>query len=387
MWRRTGAIILTAGCFAALSSSLLCAADEPPAGTVTLPPALFSPGTADQVFEDPALRPADFPEFEAISSGIRSLESTLPADPTADGTPGQEIELVQYPLVDSAAREEDPAGRYAEPRWNPFPHLMSQLDALLKDQHGLKRKEVSAIVTTLPAGGDDLGITTLDVRGTMYFARLPIVQMTPRFGWHLLNGPVSTDVPSQLYDAGFDVSVYLPLAEKWSLTGTIGPSIFTDGQNVTSSSYRTTGLALGMYQWTPTTKFALGFVYLDREDIRAIPAAGVFYRPSEDLKIDLFFPRPKISYRLSQRENQERWIYLAGELGGGSWAVQRANGVNDVLSYRDLRLIAGYESVKKDVFRWLVEAGFAFNREVEYLSGIGNANQPATGLIRSGLAF
>ena len=55
-----------------------------------------------------------------------------------------------------------------------------------------------------------------------------------------------------------------------------------------------------------------------------------------------------------------------GELGGNIWAVKRADGSTDNLSYGDARVLVGYERklVGGVSHRW--EAGYVFNRELEY---------------------
>ena len=63
---------------------------------------------------------------------------------------------------------------------------------------------------------------------------------------------------------------------------------------------------------------------------------------------------------------------MSGELGGGSWAIERSTGADDVASYRDLRLITGIEVKFNDKSSWRVEGGYVFGRELEYVSKIGN---------------
>ncbi|SFI46796.1 DUF6268 family outer membrane beta-barrel protein [Planctomicrobium piriforme] len=380
--------LLISGCLALEWNSPALAQENPPAPaqhrqtlSISAHPSLFTTSELDIIFKEYGPPPGDVLVERHQKSGIDSADAT---DADLEAAP---LQQVQYPTDDSAARDEDPVGHYQEPRWNPFPFLTEQLACMPVEKRGLVIKERAVTMTVLPAGNSDFNISTLDVRGTAYLGQFPILQVTPRFGWHLLGGPGTTDVPPQLYDTGVDTTIFLPLSKQWSFLGGVGPSLFTDGQNLSSQAFRMTGRALGFYQWSETTKVAVGFIYLGREDLIALPAAGVFYKPNERVKAELFFPKPKVGYRIFANDGRERWCYLAGEFGGNSWAVERSDGSADVLTYRDYRLIAGFEQVDKEVRRWLVETGFVFGRRIEYESGIGDTNPGVTGMIRAGLVF
>jgi hypothetical protein len=84
----------------------------------------------------------------------------------------------------------------------------------------------------------------------------------------------------------------------------------------------------------------------------------------------------------------EWWVYVAGELGGGSWHFQRANGQDDAYDYNDLRLILGLEWKNQSVpgLGGYFEAGYAFNREIEYASNPG-FDPDDTVMLRGGVTF
>jgi hypothetical protein len=74
-------------------------------------------------------------------------------------------------------------------------------------------------------------------------------------------------------------------------------------------------------------------------------------------------------------DNRENWVYLVGEMGGGTWAVERPDGRDDLLTYRDLRLLFGWENIPPRPHplrppalgrRLQVEAGWVFGRELEF---------------------
>lgn len=61
--------------------------------------------------------------------------------------------------------------------------------------------------------------------------------------------------------------------------------------------------------------------------------------------------------------------YIAGELGGGTWAVERGE-LDDNATYRDLRLFVGLMDFSGDS---ALELGWAFDRSLEFRSGDGNS--------------
>ena len=98
----------------------------------------------------------------------------------------------------------------------------------------------------------------------------------------------------------------------------------------------------------------------------------------------------KLEFRQSsfnRTDRVERWMYLAGEFGGGSWAIERANGADDTVTLSDYRIIFGVESKYYNGPTWLFEAGYVFNREVEYESGIGDFNPDETMMVRFGYTY
>jgi hypothetical protein len=242
-------------------------------------------------------------------------------------------------------------------------------------------------VTWLPGDGDTLGMVDLEAQQTFLLPRTKGWMVSPAFSAHLLNGPTSTDLPPTLYGASVDIMWMKDLSPRWKLQLAVAPGIYSDFQNTGSNAYRTTGRAIATWQMDKTWQFAFGVVYLDRDDIAALPALGLVYTPSDDFKVEAIFPRPRVAWRTYFAEGDERWFYLAGELGGGSWAVVRESGADDTLTYSALRLLAGYEIKRKGRFSPRFEAGYVFNRQIEYESNIGNFDPSAAAMIRFGGSF
>ena len=338
--------------------------------------------------------------IEQVSAGESSEPDAEPAtdleseawDAAEQFSPGRFRDTVpiQYPLDDSAYEGEDPLGRDpqdSEGDWLESSVHRPEETLPLEDQPWVEWYKITLTAQTLPTGDAGLGITSLDLKGTLKFARLPFLFVSPRVGLHSLDGPSTTDLPPQLYDFSLDTTAYLPLNDRWTVIASVAPSLFGDLQ-ATKDSFRMAGRGIVLYRWSPQLQLTGGFLYLGRKDIAALPVAGFIYTPNEDVKFDIMFPKPKAAYRYTHDPERERWVYMTGELGGGSWAVRRASGADDVASYRDLQLLVGIEHKQPNALNWQLEAGYVFSRSVQYLSAPGVITSlPETAVLRVILSY
>ena len=65
------------------------------------------------------------------------------------------------------------------------------------------------------------------------------------------------------------------------------------------------------------------------------------------------------------------WAFIRGEVGGATWAIERATLTPDNATYFDLRLAMGLESIDASG-GGAIEIGYVFARELSYRSGVGN---------------
>jgi hypothetical protein len=74
-------------------------------------------------------------------------------------------------------------------------------------------------------------------------------------------------------------------------------------------------------------------------------------------------------------------------MGGGTWAIERASGADDVATYRDFRLLLGWQDRPNDQHTFFTEIGLVFGRHLEYRSG-GSDYQPLpTTILQSVLTY
>lgn len=237
---------------------------------------------------------------------------------------------------------------------------------------------------------DDLGMFDSEFRFSLGFpfptVETPLV-VTPGVGVHLLDGPTTTDLPPRVYDMYLDVLWKYSFSPNWALDIAVTPGWYSDFEQSSSDALRIGGRAIGYYTPSPDLKFLLGAVYLDREDVSFLPIAGAIWTPREDIRLEFVVPKPRASWRTSVSGEYSTWWYIVGEFGGGTWAIQRASGADDVVNYSDLRISIGQELKRcSDSIAW-IDIGYVFNRQLSYNSGTPDFEPDSTIVVRAGLGY
>jgi hypothetical protein len=215
-----------------------------------------------------------------------------------------------------------------------------------------------------------------------------LVSITPYFRADLLEAAAIFDVPDSLYETGVKVFWRRPISERLGSMILITPSVRSDFQT-SDNAFRLFGLGLLTWQWVPKTlSVSGGAVFTGREDFPVLPAMGLLWTPSPRWRYDIQFPTPKISYRLAKSGcDHETWGYLGGVFGGNTWAVKRTGGVSDELTLSDLRLVFGLEHLQPQNRSVFVEAGYVFNRSIEYTDTAFQQDLDAAMMLRMGVSF
>lgn len=226
-------------------------------------------------------------------------------------------------------------------------------------------------IAWLPGHDDEFGIVSLE-----NFATLDAGDRSGAvlgFGVHFLDGPVRTEMPARLYDfvAGYQRREWILPNFGWDFLFRVGA--FSDFEGSAKDGVRFPSHVVTMLQLSPAWTWLLGVDYLDRDDVNLLPVVGAVWRPTEDLRFDLAFPHPRASLHIMDSAS---WLYVAGELGGGTWAIERDQSYDDNATYRDLRLVFGIETVRSNRARSAIELGYVFARELEYRSAQGDYSPP-----------
>lgn len=374
---------------------------------LALPMMVTAAAGQDQLGSSPPIYHEHFTTSPAVRStggAILPAANQLPGQPLADysnGLPqqssgnnvtsgGHTVPLSGFPEPRGPAIEPPPGYGVEQPRTFD----VAQLDDVFTDGAGLSPGAVDflkgrALATWLPAGSDELGMTELDIRSGMTFSRLPMLTITPGFQLDIFDGPTRTDLPGQAYAGLVEFSLARPpsMTTPWGYELAAAPGYYSDFENTSSDAIRITGRGVLYLAQSVALQWVLGVTYLDREDIDFLPIAGFIYSPHDDLRLELVFPKPRIAQRIRQMPGSEQWVYLAGEFGGGEWAIERSNGREDIATIRDLRISLGLETKHAHDGSLFVEVGLVFDRELEYKSGIGDFDPDATAMLRMGMVF
>jgi hypothetical protein len=117
-----------------------------------------------------------------------------------------------------------------------------------------------------------------------------------------------------------------------------------------------------------------------------LPIGGAVWRPSSDLRLDLIFPRPRVTWRWFEAPDKDVWLYVAGIFGGGAWSVDGGAGSSVLVQYSDLRLSLGAEVAHVGGRVSSFEAGYVFSRDISVDSS-SLATPDATIFVQASLAW
>lgn len=225
----------------------------------------------------------------------------------------------------------------------------------------------------LAAANDDLG--WFSWQSEPYTSRDTDVGLGAAFNLHWLSGPVTPDVSPRLYDAVISYQVRGPFSSHFSYDAAVSVGVFSDFAGSARNGVRFPAHAVGMVHLDPRVDLVFGIDYLDRDDIKLLPVLGVSIREflSPNIRLDLVFPRPRIDLAL----DAEHRIYLAGSLGGGTWDFRTATHTRELLTYRDYRVVVGFEFVGPLEHLSSVELGYAFSRQVSFAEAATTESFPA----------
>ncbi|MEX2307581.1 MAG: hypothetical protein WD738_08320 [Pirellulales bacterium] len=368
----------------------------PPGQYPTTPygPSPYSPSPAPPPSYSPsAVGPP--PLFDPYASG-----STLaPPPPAVPYTPPPAAPYTPPPPASAFPPQPAPLFPDGAPfQWQPAPYDMatSAEGYWAKTQRFLQ--ELSVEYTYLYGDHSDpfdFEINRAEFTSTFAFPMFYNIQtpllVTPGFAFNWLEGPISgpggPDLPPRLYDAYLDFAWY-PRWYEW-LGGELGfrTGVWSDFHHVSSDSIRLMGRGLASVALTPNLDVLFGAVYLDRVDVKLLPAGGFYYRPTPEWDMYLVFPNPKVRRFLTAIGNSKWYWYAAGEYGGGSWTVRREL-IDDRIDYNDIRVIGGLEWETQTFIRGHIELGYVFDREVIFVSGAPPTFTPDdTIMLRAGIDF
>lgn len=335
--------------------------------------------------------------------GQREAPRRLP--PVQGMAPSTANEAYAWWLMQPQAPFEAPAGNPAAPAASgiapaaydvPLATPLIDLDAELNEpltfnapRDGVFQKIVFNATYMPGRKFSGLGITDLDLSTTFAFpvpSRDHPLVITPGVEAHYFDGPNTPDLPPHVYDAWLQIRTLGKINECWGYDVAVAPGWHSDFDNNSNEAFRITGYGFGAYTYSETLQLVLGVIYLNRTNLRMIPAAGLIWTPDEDTRFELTAPRPTIARRSYADDCTEHWFYIAGELGGGTWAIEQ-NGVRDLMTYNDYRILLGWERKTASGLSALAEFGYVFARQVSFDTSAPDYTPHDTMMVRMGAKY
>jgi len=225
------------------------------------------------------------------------------------------------------------------------------------------------------AAGNDLGIFSLQNYPSL--SPRDSSGLNAGIGFHFLDGPNTTDLPPRLFDFELAYQTRELHTDHWMLDLRFGLGAFSDFEGSARKGVRFPGHAVSYYQVDPWMVTVLGVEVLDRDDITLLPVMGIVWRPHENWLVECVFPKPKIQWQF----HPHFVFYVSGELGGGTWAIERVDGRNDNVTYSDLRLACGLAHIHA-ARETVLEFGCAADRSLEFRSRDGNQDLDSAFMLR-----
>lgn len=303
-------------------------------------------------------------------------------------------ELLHYPnsgfeaLPSGPGMAVDPTLQFAPQLYGGEPLYLKQPISDHKDGFFQKAGLTETYLARRSVGG--FGVNEVDLFATVAVPaptrRWPML-ITTAFNVRFLDGPVTPALPARLYETYVDFLWVPRLSNRWTAIIGVAPSLYTDGNVDYDDAFRLTGKGLIRYDVVPErVQVIAGVLYLNREDVRLLPAGGVIWIPSDSRKYEMIFPRPKLAHRIRCGPGWEDWVYLGGEFGGNTFVYEQA-GTVDKVTLRDYRALLGLERKKNGGAGYRIEVGYAFSRTAEFASGMPDVNADDTALVRGGMTF
>jgi hypothetical protein len=244
--------------------------------------------------------------------------------------------------------------------------------------------------------GNELGINDFEVATTAtlprFFNGTQPMRVSPGFIASFWDGPETAvtgfDLPSKAMSAYLSFDFISDTSRNFGFDNNLTVGVYSDYNNFSSDALRVTGRLVGWNRINEYMVAKLGVEYFDRVRIKMLPVVGIYATPNPDMKLDLTFPRSKLSHRIPNFNELEAWAYVGAEIGGGSWAIERIDGTDDIADINDTRAFIGLEWMGPRRVTGFLDFGYVFDRELAYKSDPINELEIQDSLmLRSGLAF
>lgn len=216
-----------------------------------------------------------------------------------------------------------------------------------------------------------------------------IFSVTPEFNYRSWSGPSVPNLPPNVFRFGGDLELASPGNNPFSYQLGFTPAYVSDlDANPNSDSFNYDVRGVVFVRASPTLMIALGAALWHRVDNIVIPYAGVVWTPNDYWELRLLFPKSRIGYFLGNWWGSAAWVYGGLEYTVEAYQIglESPSGEDEKIQIADYRAVFGLRSEGGGVTGF-VEAGWVFDRNVEFANGTPGFDIDTGFIARLGLRF
>jgi len=196
-------------------------------------------------------------------------------------------------------------------------------------------------------------------------------EVGPEFDVFTFNPSPGVFIPDRAGSMAMALVVNWRMAEKWHLSVTARPGVYSDFTNLDLEDFNTPVLSVLTYQWND--RLTLGAALSINARNRALPligGVGLRWQMSERWALSLLFPRP----RLEVAPNPQWRLWVGGEFKSGAYHLSENFGTrlgapqldSEFMEYREIRAGVGAEYQLGEHWRFRVDAGWLLDRRWDF---------------------
>jgi hypothetical protein len=174
--------------------------------------------------------------------------------------------------------------------------------------------------------------------------------------------------------------------KRWGLSVGVTPGWYGDFHRFDGKIMQLTGWILADRKFGPHWNALGGIAYLRQMRSHLLPVGGLVWSPTDETRLELVIPKPRLVHRYWSDDGGSAFWYVAGQLGGGAWAVADTPTRNVLVGYSDLRLLVGLEVLRMHGWDWSLELGYVFARQLS-IEEIATQRVPDTFVLQVSLGF
>jgi hypothetical protein len=245
---------------------------------------------------------------------------------------------------------------------------------------------------------DGLAISSFDLSAKMPvypFFGPPPPFINTGYSFTRIDASAELDLPESLHDFSIGLAWMRRINDRWIARFMLNGAFASDMDNTSSDGWQIRAGGFALFRPNERWSWAFGALATGRNDVPVIPAVGVIWEPSSEFKVNLMMPNPRVSFLLAESSTRQHWGYVGGGLSGGTWAYDRDSGLEERLTYREFRLVLGWESIpprppgtfRTTGTRLNTEVGYVFGREFEFDRVGADISLADALLLRTGISF